>query len=399
MCPATIHVAATNGELGTAKRWAVGLAAVSLYTLAVHGGLEIAREQRSLPPLPLASPRIPFAVGAAAVVAVIVARRSDLRDARRDHAGRTTFIAACLGAFTFAWGAYARVPELASAGLLLSAISIASRWVDSRGVQLLLSASALLVFCVPMPGTLFNALVASLQEATAAGAERVLAAVGHAVARDGTVLALPWRATSVIETCSGLGTIHTSLAILAGYGVYSRASPRRIAVLCSGGVALAALGNVLRVAWIAAQPAAVSEAAHSAAGMATAGFVCSLAAGVERLVPRSAAPPTPRVRSGSRPPSQRSAPGSSYFRRCWPRGRCCVPELARHPGPREWRLRLPFRITTQRSRARLLSISLARIPRGELERSSDLSRVNPATWRSSPPTTTWWIGTAASSLQ
>jgi exosortase len=283
---------------------AIGAAAGLLYTLAIHRCVEIALEQRSLlPASPLASPRIPLPIALAAIAFLVHARRREIRaDARGWTLGRAGLALAGLG--IFGWGCLVGAPDLATAGLVVTLLATASSLVTPASARLLAGLLGPLLFCAQIPGTAFNSIVFELQALTAWGAEKLIAAYGGSVLREGTVLWIPEARTSVIETCSGLGTLHTTTALLSGYTLYGGLSIRRGLVLALLGGALAIGGNVARVAWMAGRPEGVAEPLHSVIG----GLVAITASVIPVLLDRLSALPVSR-NAGIRSHASHAWPG------------------------------------------------------------------------------------------
>lgn len=105
-----------------------------------------------------------------------------------------------------------------------------------------------LLFLVPLPGFVLEALTGPLKQFVSAAVATLLQALGYAVERNGVVLALGEQEMLIADACSGLNSLYSLLAIGLLYAHLT--PPRRLArtvLLMAAVVPIAVAANVLRV--------------------------------------------------------------------------------------------------------------------------------------------------------
>lgn len=118
-----------------------------------------------------------------------------------------------------------------------------------------------LVFMVPLPGLLANAMGAPLQQLATAGSTYVIQTIGISAVAEGNVISLAGSQIGVAEACSGLRNMMLFLAVCTGLVFLGRrtAVENTIIIISSAVIALSA--NVVRIAATAILHETVSHAA------------------------------------------------------------------------------------------------------------------------------------------
>ena len=167
-----------------------------------------------------------------------------------------------------------------------------------RGVRVLWFPLLFLVFMVPLPGTLVDALTGPLKQVVSRIAELVLYGAGYPIARAGVVLTIGQYQLLVADACSGLNSMF-SLGALGLLYVFLAPSRQwwRNAVLVASILPIAFVANIVRVLALVLITYHFGDAAgqgflHGFAGMAL--FLVALTMllsldGILRLIPDRAA--------------------------------------------------------------------------------------------------------------
>jgi exosortase len=108
-------------------------------------------------------------------------------------------------------------------------------------------AVAFLIFMVPLPQIVFNAVTFPLQTVAAESATRALEFLGIPVLRDGNVIHLSRVSLGVSEACSGIRSLISLLAIAVAWGYLSLPSLAARAVLVAVAVPVAIVANTSRI--------------------------------------------------------------------------------------------------------------------------------------------------------
>jgi exosortase D (VPLPA-CTERM-specific) len=106
----------------------------------------------------------------------------------------------------------------------------------------------LLLFMIPPPQILFNAVAFPLQGFAARAAEGVLRILGIPVLREGNVIALASTTLEVAEACSGIRSLITLLALAATMACLTGMRAWRGLALVAAAVPIAVIANAARVA-------------------------------------------------------------------------------------------------------------------------------------------------------
>lgn len=105
-----------------------------------------------------------------------------------------------------------------------------------------------LVFMVPIPGVVLDALTGPLKQSVSQVAESLLYAAGYPVARTGVVLSVGQYQLLVADACSGLNSMFSLTALgLLYLHVMKYRSPVRNAILLASVLPIAFVANIVRV--------------------------------------------------------------------------------------------------------------------------------------------------------
>lgn len=139
-----------------------------------------------------------------------------------------------------------QVLEVGSQPLVLAAcLGVLGGW---RAVRAGLFALVLLLFVVPLPGNLVDAMTGALKQVVSEVAETALHAAGYPVARSGVVISIGPYQLLVADACSGLRSIFSLTAVgLVYLYLAGHASRLRNALIVLSLVPIAFAANVLRV--------------------------------------------------------------------------------------------------------------------------------------------------------
>lgn len=105
-----------------------------------------------------------------------------------------------------------------------------------------------LLFMIPPPAIIFNAIAFPLQLFAARTATASLDLLGVPVLREGNVITLANTILEVVEACSGIRSLITLLALAATYAYFTQNGPWRRSLLFISAVPIAIAANAGRVA-------------------------------------------------------------------------------------------------------------------------------------------------------
>ncbi|MGE5616234.1 MAG: exosortase, partial [Bacillota bacterium] len=147
-----------------------------------------------------------------------------------------------------------------------------------------------LLFLVPVPGFILDAITAPLKVLVSGSVEGLLRLMGHDVERSGVVLAIGGHQLLVADACSGLNSIYSLFAMGLLYSHVTQ--PRggaRIATLLLAVVPIAIVANILRVLALVLVTLSFGEEAaqgflHGLAGLLVFVAAFALLVGFDRLI-------------------------------------------------------------------------------------------------------------------
>ena len=165
-----------------------------------------------------------------------------------------------------------------NAGLLLILFGLASYYVGTLGAELFVTRTSFivvlaglvlflggldylkalafplgyLIFMIPLPAIVFNAIAFPLQLLASKLGTGVMQGIGLPVLREGNLLYLPNMTMEVVEACSGIRSLISLLALAAVFAYLSTKSSWKRLVLVASAVPIALAANALRVAGMGA---------------------------------------------------------------------------------------------------------------------------------------------------
>jgi exosortase len=166
------------------------------------------------------------------------------------------------------WAIFTGAPDLLVPSLMLACLALAWLWGGRAAARAVALPVAFLAFAVPIPAPLFNSLVFALQIGTTelSGYALYLLGIPHLVA--GEQIVRTANTFSVIESCSGLRSMHTltMMAVLMADLFGRRALHGWLLVLAAPAVAFAM--NGLRAVLLILSPHSEIASIHAAQGIA-----------------------------------------------------------------------------------------------------------------------------------
>lgn len=155
------------------------------------------------------------------------------------------FLLVALGLLVLGWVGTEYFTQRVSLILLLGALVL---FLFGREV---LSMAALplgyLLFMVPIPYILYDAVAFPLKLFVAAASVRVLKIMGVVVWREGNVILFPNAVFEVADACSGIRSLLSLLALAVAYAFVAHRRPAARAILIAAALPIALLTNALRV--------------------------------------------------------------------------------------------------------------------------------------------------------
>lgn len=131
------------------------------------------------------------------------------------------------------------IPVIAGAVLMLAG------W---RGLRVLAFPLLFLVFLVPLPGFVMDAITVPLKSLVSQSVQWILASAGYPIERSGVVLTLDGHDMLVADACSGLNSIFSLFALALLYTHVTRPHRAlRTVLLLAGIVPIAIVANIVRV--------------------------------------------------------------------------------------------------------------------------------------------------------
>ena len=147
-----------------------------------------------------------------------------------------------------------------------------------------------LLFLIPLPGFVLEALTGPLKELVSTGVAGLLSLLGYAVERNGVVLTVNGHDLLVADACSGMNSLMSLMALGLLYTQLSgRRGIARVALVMAGMVPIAIASNMVRVLVLSLVAVHFGDEAargwfHDAAGFLVFGVALSLLIGWDKLV-------------------------------------------------------------------------------------------------------------------
>ena len=161
--------------------------------------------------------------------------------------------------------------------------------LGTKAFQSIAFALAFLIFMVPLPQIIFNAVAFPLQTLAAQNAATVLDFLGIPVLRDGNVIHLSRISLGVSEACSGIRSLISLLALAVAWGYLSLPGLAAQAALVTAAVPITIVANAGRIVitgliaqWLGIQYA--EGFFHSFSGFVVFLVACACLLAVHRLI-------------------------------------------------------------------------------------------------------------------
>lgn len=192
-----------------------------------------------------------------------------------------------------AWSHYAAAPTPLLLSLVLLVPGAGGLLAGGRGLRGVLLPAVFLLFALPVPVELLNAIMFPLQRFTAHLADLMLAGIGVAAHLQGDRILTTSGIFQVIESCSGLRLMETLAMSAVVYRELFDRSRGRMVFLLFAGIVLGALVNGARVVSIVLNPLSEIATVHLVQGLVMLVIGVLLLAGVDHVVERLRGWPTP----------------------------------------------------------------------------------------------------------
>jgi exosortase len=136
---------------------------------------------------------------------------------------------------------------LTRTSLILVLIGLVLLFWGTAVFRLLVFPLGFLLFMVPLPALLFNAVAFPLQGLAAQNAESILNVLRVPVLRDGNVIHLSHITLGVTEACSGVRSLISLLALAVAWGYLTLPGVKSIAVLVAATIPITVAANAARI--------------------------------------------------------------------------------------------------------------------------------------------------------
>ncbi|HZZ91041.1 MAG TPA: EpsI family protein [Usitatibacter sp.] len=243
-----------------------------------------------------------------AVCAWLVWRdRAVLADDRGERAPVSGGLLVAVGLLLYIVGRSQELALFEAASLLPVAcgtLVVLRGWSAARRLAFAL---ALLVFVVPVPGFILDAVTSPLKAAVSASVAALLHLFGYPIERAGVVLQMGDHQLLVADACSGMNSIYSLLALSLVYVHLTGPSPRgRLPLVLLGVVPIAIAANIVRVATLVLVSYSFGDDAaegflHGFAGILVFAVAVMLLIGWDRVVSRKLTPRNAPAPSGAHP--------------------------------------------------------------------------------------------------
>ncbi len=203
-------------------------------------------------------------------------RRRRLRERRGPAALPAAAASGLAAAGLLAWSRYSGAPEPAALALPLGFLAWMLAWGGRRAARVAALPIGLLLFALPPPAPLYNALIWQLQLWTSVCVSGVLRALGLQPQTLGDLILVGAQTFHVIETCAGLRIVQ--LLTLLAFALADVLGLRGARALCLVAAApLVGFGmNGLRALSIAVAPGTGEQVHHLGQGLATFSAACAV---------------------------------------------------------------------------------------------------------------------------
>ena len=195
-----------------------------------------------------------------------------------------------VSALIYVVGRSQQVIEMEAGSLLITLTACVLLLCGAKGLRLAWFPLVFLIFMVPMPGVLVQALTMPLKSAVSVVAEQVLYWAGYPIARTGVTLTIGQYQLLVADACSGLNSLFTLEALGFLYmRIMNYTSKVRNVILGVLIIPISFISNVTRVMILVLITYYFGDEAgqgfmHGFAGMVLFGVALLLTYGVDRLL-------------------------------------------------------------------------------------------------------------------
>ncbi len=292
-----------GGLLGTLWLVGTGILALAAYRelFRVEPQAEISEELE----IWLLMPSETSAAIVAALACWLLYRRRQRLAALDPRAGPVwlTALLLGLGLAVFAWGTYTGASDLLAFSLMASALAVGNLFWGTPALRVLAVPVGFLIFAVPLPAALLNAIVFRFQLWTAELTGLLLYLIGLPAYVTGDQILREGDSFTIVEGCSGLRSVETLTMLSVLMIDLFRRRGWHAALLLAVAPPLAFLLNAWRAVFLMLNPLSSTTVVHNAQGIAIllAGvlLIFLLDGLLARLLPDPPRPAAPARRPGA----------------------------------------------------------------------------------------------------
>jgi exosortase len=218
-------------------------------------------------------------------------QKSDLSEAKVEPAN-TGFTVALAAVTMLILGDIASERYVTRLSILVALAGCILFWLGRGVLRRLLAPLCYLLFMIPLPAIVLNAVTMPLKLLVSAISVSTLRLLGIPVLREGSIIMLPNISLEVVEACSGLRSLESLLAFAAAYALIFQKSAAGRTLLIAAAVPIAIFANIVRVVvtGLLARGMGASAAEgffHESAGIAVFILALAMLAGLHRLMRKS----------------------------------------------------------------------------------------------------------------
>ena len=162
-------------------------------------------------------------------------------------------------------------------------------WLGLDALRRLLAPLCYLIFMIPLPAIVINAVTMPLKLLVSSISVSILRILQVPVLREGNMILLPNLSLEVVEACSGLRSLESLLALATAYSLMFMKSPIGRSILIVAALPIAISANIVRVVTTGLLahsygPAAAQGFFHESAGLVVFAVAVAMLAGLHHLI-------------------------------------------------------------------------------------------------------------------
>ena len=195
---------------------------------------------------------------------------------------------AAVGAALYAWSHWTAAIDLRLVSLVFALLALGALFGGREGLRAIRRPALFLLLLVPIPPTLNNAIVYEMQLFTAESTHQILQWIGMRSDVSGDLILTETRIFKVIESCTGIRSVHTLLMAAIVYTELFERGRRTLFTLMLLSPLIAMVANQIRVLTLVFNPYSDIASVHLFQGLAMIAVGTLMLAGVDALLTRLA---------------------------------------------------------------------------------------------------------------